>query len=375
MAVSYDFNFTLAGTCPKILAAAQDYAKQNYAMNLGAQNGALDFILSPQNGSVKTEISSTQGGTKVIQAKVTYKQRSLECDVQDGDDAKDVSICDTATEPTEKSVDVAIDDAIATTPKKFTNSNMVQICENTQAWIQEYLDSELRAAREKLDRKILAKIAANRGVNKQQFGGDASASTWVSKTIVGFANSQAIPLTGNFNDVLMDYQNNKFFGYPALIGQGNLQTYYNLAGLACCNSVTPYADALSRAGSAFYLDQQATSVLGPNDGSNDSRALMVAYGASHLLWFNPNQNIMIQPNGSFAFITIPDPVYPALKWDMIMKFDECSEAWIYFFRAAFDVFNVFRSDSFKINDPTPACDDELYGVTGIWGYQFKRATS
>jgi hypothetical protein len=58
-----------------------------------------------------------------------------------------------------------------------------------------------------------------------------------------------------------------------------------------------------------------------------------------------------------------------------MKFDECAEAWVYFYRAAFDVFNVYQTDSFKQNDPTPACDDELYGVTGIWGYQFHHLPS
>jgi hypothetical protein len=368
MAVNNDFNFTLAGVCPQILAAAKDFAGNNYSMNLQKSLGALDFITSPQNGGIKAEYS--QNGPKVVRAKVLYKQRSLPCDIQDGEDAKDVSICDTATEPAEKSVDVAIDDMISTTPKKFTNSNLVQICQDTRAWIMEYMDSDLRAAREKLDQKVLAGIAANRGVNKQQSGTDASASTWVSKTILGTANSQRTPLTGNFNDVIMDYQNNQFTGIPALIGQGNLQTYYSLAGLACCNSVTPYGDALSRSGTAFYLDQNANSVLGPGDGSGDTRAIMTSYGMSHLLWFNLNTNINIQSD-LMAFIVVPDPVYPQLKWDMVMKWDECSEAWVYFYRAAFDIFNVYQSDSFAQNDPTPACDDELFGVTGIWGYQFK----
>lgn len=373
MAVDNSFDFTLAGVCPQILAAAEDFAKSNYSMNLQKALGALDYITSPQNTGISSVEYSGQSGSKIVRAKVLYKQRTLPCEVQDGDDARDVSVCDTASEPAEKSVDVSVDDFIATTPKKFTNANLVQICQDTAGWIRDYLDSDLRAAREKLDQKILAKIATDIGVNKRQNGTDTAADTYTDVTLTGTSNSQKIPLTGNFNEVLMDYQNNQFTGIPVLIGQGHLQTYYTLAGLACCNTATPYADALSRSGSAFYLDQNANSVLGPGDGSGNTRAIMTAFGISHLLWFNPNTNISISTD-HIAFITVPDPVYPQLRWDLCMKFDECSEAWVYFYRAAFDVFNVYQTDSFKQNDPTPACDDELYGVTGIWGYEFAHSS-
>ena len=55
-------------------------------------------------------------------------------------------------------------------------------------------------------------------------------------------------------------------------------------------------------------------------------------------------------------ITIQDPVYPQLKWDMDFKWDECAKTWTYMYSAYFDVFNVFQSDSFKIDNPSPACD-------------------
>ena len=363
-----DFNFDLAGVCEKILRQAKDYAGKNYAMTLQKSLGALDFITSPDNGRIKYELS--QSGTKVVEAKVLYKQRTLPCEIQDGADAKDASVCDTAVEAAEKSVTVRIDDAVATAPRKFTNSNMVQICQDTTAFMREYLDSDKRALREKLNAKILAKIADNIGVNKRQDGTTTAADAYSTEQLLGTSNSQNIPLTGNFNDVLMDYQNNQFTGIPALIGQGNLQTYYTLAGLACCNTATPYADALSRSGSAFFLDQTANSVLGT--ASNETRALMVAFGVSHLLWFNENANIMIN-TGNAAHIVVPDDVYPMLKWNLDFKWDECEKTWIYQQSANFDVFNIYQTDSFKTDDPTPACDDELYGVTGIWGYKFTNA--
>lgn len=374
MAVSNDYNFSLADVCPQILVSAENFAGSNYAMNLSKSLGTLDFITDSRNmGGIKAEYS--QNGSKIIRAKVTYKQRTLPCEVQDGEDAKDVSICDTAVEDNTLSVDVQVDDAIATTPRKFTATNMVQICQDMDSFVREYINSDLRAAREKLNNKILSKIAVNIGVNKRQNGTDTAADTYTDLTVTGTANGQKIPLAGNFNEALMDYQNNLFGGIPAFIGQGNLQTFYNLMGYACCNSsVISYEEALAKANSAFYLDQSATAVLGPNDGSGDTRGLMLAYGASHLLWFNKNAGINIQ-SPTIAHIVIPDPVYPNLSWNMNFKWDECDEVWVYNFSTAFDVFNVFQSDSFKQNDPTPACDDELFGVTGIWGYNFQHATS
>ena len=363
-----DFNFDLEGVCSAILRQAKDLAGKNYAMTLQKSLGALDYITSPANGGIKYEI--TTSGTKVVEAKVLYKQRSLPCEIQDGADAKDATVCDTAVEASEKSVTVRIDDRVATSPRKFTASNMAQICQDTPAFMKEYLDSDKRALREKVNQKILAKLVVDIGVNKRQDGTTTSADAYSTEQLLGTSNSQNIPLTGNFNDVLMDYQNNQFVGIPALIGQGNLQTYFNLAGLACCNATTPFGDALSKSGSAFFLDQTANSVLGT--AASETRALMVAFGASHLLWYNENANINIQA-GNAAHIVIPDDVYPGLKWDLDFKWDECDKVWIYQQSAYFDVFNVFRSDSFKQNDPSPACDDELYGVTGIWGYKFTNA--
>lgn len=361
------FDYTLAGVCEKIIRQTSTMVGRNYSMNLGRKTGALDFILSPDNGGIKA--TYTQEGSKVIRAKVLYKQRSLPCEIQDGADALDATVCDTANEPVEKSADLTVGDGLASYPKKFSNGNLVQICQNTDAWIQEYLYSDLRAMREKLSMKILAKMAVNAGVNVRQNGSTTATNTYTSTDIMSTTNGIKVPLTANWNDVLMDYQNMQFSGTPAFIAQGNLQTAFNLMQYACCNSVTPYADALSKSGSAFYLDQGANAVLGLPTDSRYTRGLMVSYGASQLLWFNLNTNIMID-NDLVKAITIQDPVYPQLRWDMDMKFDICTKTWVYQYSARFDVYNTFKSDAFKQDNPSPACDDELYGVTGIWKYQF-----
>lgn len=364
----------LAGACSILLSQAKELVGDNYQMNLGRKLGALDFITDRRNaGGIKAEYISTQGGKKVVQAKLLYKQRSLPCEVKSGANAMIAGLCDTATTPLEKSVTMTINDRVFIGPKAFKNSDLVQICQDSTAWIQEYLMSDQRAMRERLDERILAKISVGRGVNNRQDGNQTTSLTnsgYTRYSLLGYDSAgNKIPLLANWNDVKMDYQNNQFNGSPAFIGQGNLQTAFELAGYACCNSSTPYDNALMKAGGAFYLDQAANNILGI-PATKVTRALMVAYGASHLLWFNENRNISINTE-IIQHLVLPDPVYPQLKWDVDFKWDECAKSYTYSQSAYFDVFNAFQPDSFKVDSPSPNCDDELYGETGIWGYEFQ----
>lgn len=364
-----EFDFDLGGACERIIAQAKDYAKQNYAGpgGLGRQNGALDFITSPTNGNIKYELSSGSSGKKIKKARVFYKQRTTPDEILTGDDARNSALCDTPVEGEELEVETEITGAIANRPRAFSNEKMVVICQDTPAFVDEFLMTDMRAMRELLNESILALIAADAGrIIHQNGDSDTTAGNYKDKKLLAQDSlGQNIPLTGNYNDLLMDYQNMQFKGLPALIGQGNLQTYFQLAGLACCNTSTPYADALSRSGAAFYLDQSANSVL-----SAANRFIMAAFGVSHLLWFNENNNININTD-VYKHIVIPDPIYPMIKWDLDFKWDPCNalgKVWLYQLRAYYDVFNIFQADSFK-GDNSPEVDDELFGVTGIWGYR------
>lgn len=359
----------LNGACEKIMAQAKDYAKKNYAGpgGLGRAIGTLDFLTSPQNGGVAAELVTSNGGRKLRRARVIYKQRTKPCQILTGDAARAATLCDTGVEREDKEVDVDVSGALKTDVFKISNAKMVVICQDTESWVNEFLMSDFRALREKLDESALALMAAGIGVNNHQDGTTTAAGVYKDKALLKVdANGQNIPLTGVFNDILMDYQNMQFVGVPALIGQGNLQTYYTLAGLACCNSSTPYADALSKAGSAFFLDQGANAVLDAN------KFIMAAFGVSHLLWFNENHNINISSEIQ-KHIVVQDPVIPQLKWDVDFFFDKCTKSWNYQIGGYYDVFNVFQADSFNDDDDSPdnspACSDELMGVMGLWGYR------
>jgi hypothetical protein len=363
-------NFDINGACEKIMAQAKDYAKRNYAGpgGLGRATGTLDFLTSPSNGGVKHELVTSNGGRKLRRARVIYKQRVKPCEWSSGSTALAAGLCDTPNQKEDKEVLVDVSSRIAMEPFKVANEKMVILCQDTESFYNEFISSYLRAGREKLDEVSLALIAAGVGKNIHQDGTTTAAGSYKTLDVITLDSlSQRVPLTGNFSTVIEDYQNMQFNGTPALIGQGNLQSYFTLAGLACCNQSTPYADALSKAGSAFFLDQAANSVLDAN------KALMLAFGSTHLLTFNENNNINLD-NGLVKHIVIPDPVYPQLKWDFDFKWDECTKSWIFFISVYNDIFNLFQADSFNDDDDSPdnspACSDELLGVTGIWGYNF-----
>ena|SRR6478609_7477577 len=351
----------LAGACSTILANMKDLAKNNYAFMLSSKTGTLDFLTNPVNGSVKLELNNAQVGKKYVKTKVLYKQRTKPCQILT--DASVGDLCDTPSTPVEKSTDVTITRRVGTKPKKFSNADMINICQDTQAFINEYLLSDMTAMRTRVNQIALSIIAAGIGKNYEQDGTTTAAGAYKNinllKTPTGFPQ---VPDYPGLAEIKGDYDNNQLNGYPHLIGQGYLQRFMDLANYSCCNSAgVSYDSAIAKSGLAFYLDQSANTVLGAN------KFLSIAPNVTHLLWFNENNNIGINTQ-TVQHLVIPDPIYPSLKWDFDFKWDECDKAWIYTLSAWFDIFNAIKSDAFSSDAGTPDCDDELLGMTGIFGY-------
>lgn len=362
-----NFNLDIGGACEKMVAQAKDYAKKNYPGpgGLGRANGTLDFLTDPNNGGVTSDLISSGG--KIKRARVLYKQRTKPCEILTGTIALNSKLCDNYEISDVKEVTISINRRIATTPRAFPNERMVAICQDTTTFVNEFLMSDQRAGREQLDTQFLSLLAGNVGRNYRQDGTLVTGGNYQDVALLkSDANGQKIPLTGNYNDIKMDYQNMEFTGIPYLIGQGNLQTFYSLAQFACCNQATPYASAIQGAGAAFMLDQAVNSTLAAN------RFLMVAPGIEHALFFNENTNINISTE-VIKHVVIPDTVYPQIKWDLDFKWDECAKVWIYQQSLYYGLFNVIQADSFNSDSSSPSsCTDELAGVTGVWGF---RATS
>lgn len=353
------YNSGLNGLCEDIVAQMESLQGDNYTFKMGKQNGALDAVLNPinqQNSPVEIlSLSDSRG--KLKSARVVYKEQLAESEAVDGTTAEGKGLCDTSYEPEPKEVNVAIDDAVGMLrPLGFTESKLREYCQDSKAFMNDYLFETLRVLREKFSQKILTDISADIGKNYEEDGTTTAAGAYKSVDII---NTDGTPLYQGFDEMIGDYENNNLNGTPILIGEGNWSKYHRLQGAVCCNSTTPFGDVdPADSGVLFFKDQHANSILGSNKG------LVIAPGASQLITFQENDHLNLESD-IVKHIVIPDPVYGnALRWDLDFKWDECNKKWVYFVRTYYKIFNTFQSDAFPSGSPL----GDRNGMTGIFGY-------
>lgn len=375
------FDHNIVGACQNIEREAETLAGSNYAFMLGRANGALDFVTAADNGGVETELISKPGdnGNKLAKLRVYYDQPLRSCQAST---SLTTNVCnDTPISVARKSFEKAIGKKISTPPMRFTNDELVIICQGSKEYIQKWLINSVRAAKERWNEVIIAELSTFRGKKYRHSGSEAPASEWTDLQLLASSGGQYLPLPGNYIQVEQDFRNMKLTGVPAIIGHGNLDTFYRLHGMSCCNQATPYAEALQGAGAAFFYDHVVGDVLG---GAN--RFLVIPFGIIHILTFNENQNI-ITVNGKSDLGTeihsvIPDPDglttytngkrHPVM-WNFDVKWDCTNKSWKYMFSLHWDIFNVYQSDSFASDTGTPDCSDDLLGMTGVFGYNATNA--
>jgi len=370
------FDHNLIGACNNIRKEAEDLAGSNYAGRLGRINGALDFITSPENGGVDSNLVSAPGsnGSKLAQLQVTYDQRARPCQAST---SLTTNVCnDAAVRVTRKQFIKSIGKKITSPTYGFTNDELIIICKGSKEYIQSWLLSGVRAAKERWNEVLIAEFGALLGKKYRHDGTEVAAGTYTDVQLLFSSNGQNLPQPGNYITIEQDFRNMQLTGVPAIIGNGNLDTFYRLHGMSCCNQATPYAEAIRNAGAAYFYDHVINDVLGAN------RFLVIPFGILHLLTFNQNKNIEevfgSGQLGTEVHITVPDPdgltqftngqVLP-IMWNFDMKWDCTQNLWKYQFSLHWDLFNVYQSDSFATDTGTPDCSDDLVGMTGVFGYR------
>lgn len=362
------FDHGLVGACEYIRREAEDLAGENYAFNLGRINGALDMLTSPDNGGIETELITAPGsnGSKLAQLRVLYDQRSRPCQAST---SLTTNVCnDTGITPVRKQFFKSIGKKISSPVRSFTNDQLVIICKGSKEFIRSWLVNDLRATRERLNEVLLAELNAMVGKNYGWDESTTSAGSYKDIQVLTTQSGQDIPTPANYVTIEQDFKNMQLTGLPAIIGAGNFDRFMRLHGLSCCNSTTPYGEAVLSAGSAYFYDHSANDVLGAN------KLLVLPFGVVHLLQFNENENIKdVFGNdgnlGTEIHTTIPDPAGYPIKWNFDMKWDCTTKTWKYMYSVHWDIFNVYQTDSFGTDTGTPDCTDELIGMTGVFGYR------
>lgn len=373
------FDHNLIGACENIRREAEDLAGSNYAFHLGRANGMLDFMTSPDNGGVDTELISPPGtnGTKLAQLKVLYDQPARACQAST---SLTTNVCnDAGITPTRKQFIKSIGKKISSPIYTFTNDQLVIICKGSKEFIQSWLLNGVRATKERWNEVLLAEVNAMVGKQYHWDGTETPSGQYYDLQLLFAQNGQDLPQPANFLTIEQDFKNMKLGGYPALIGNGYLDRFIRLNNMACCNQSTPYAQAIQTAGVAYFYDHMADNILGSN------RFLGIPFGILHLLTFNQNKNIEeVLGNGNLGteiHITVPDPdgltiftngkTHP-IMWNFDMKWDCTNLSWKYMFSLHWDLFNVYQSDSFASDTGTPDCSDDLLGATMVMGYRATR---
>jgi hypothetical protein len=356
------------GACDAFRLEATAMAGENAPFNLGRANGALDFITDPNNDRGVEVMTLGNDSENVRTARILYDQRTRPCQVSTD---PNTNICnDTGITVTRKQAFAQIDKKISSPARYFTVEDMAVLCKDKNTFIRERLDNDLRATRERFDEIILAEMAARKGKRYGWDGTTTAAGVDTNIQLLDNNNTQQpdqdLPLAGNFVNIQMDYANMQFSGAPAVIGQGYFDKFIRLQKLSCCNSATPYEDAIQAAGVAYFFDQSANAVLGNN------KILVIPRGILHLLTYNVNNIIKINEPLE-AHTVVSDPVNPRIKWNLDFKWDCTTNRWKYMYSLHWTMFNVIQSDSFGTDTGTPDCGDELFGVTGVWGYQVTRS--
>lgn len=360
-------NLDIVGACERIVKFSGDLARQNYAFNLHKKTGALSFITSPENGSIDSSLISYQSGRKLAKLLMRYDQRTKACQISDNCDD---NVCDAGSTPLRKEAEITINQCVKTPVREYSNEDMAALCEDTETFMRTRGFSDIAAAHEHLDKKTLAWLDSQIGVNHEFDGTTTSAGSYKTVDIIGADGGQPVPLPGNWASVLLDYENNQLTGVPAVIGQGNLQLFYKLQKMSCCNSTTPYGEENFDGDARFYLSQSANEVLGNNN------FILAAFRTNYMLTFNENANIQATGvNSSDRFnIVVPDPMGMPFSWNLDFYFDNCTKSWKWMYSLLYGFFNVYQDDSFSSNgddaspDVSPDCDDDLLGMTGVFGY-------
>lgn len=359
-----NYNLDIIGACEKIRVEAENLAGQNYAYNLKKKTGALDFITSPENGGVDASLISYDNGRKIARMRLLYDQRTKDCEIVTDCNQ---NVCDEGSTPVRKEAIISISRCLKTPVREYHNDDMVALCKDTQAFMRDRMMSDVIAAHQKFSKLILADLDDALGKNVEWDGSSTAAGQYKDIELIRSVSGQRIPQVGNWGEVMLDYENNQLVGQPAVIGQGNLQMFYKLHGWSCCNATTPYGEANIDNDARFYLDQSANNVLGAN------KFILASYGIFKLLTFNENRNIGINTPIE-QHIVIRDPMGYPFDWDLDFYFDKCDKMWKSQMSLVWGTFNVYRDDSFAADgegsspDASPDCNDELDGMTGVFGY-------
>lgn len=365
MATLYDPD--VPGICERILRDLRDMAQPNAPETAVHMNGTLNAMLSPYNNRSAWEPLGVNDGT-VRQMRIKYLRRGIVDDVLE--DFADIE-CGIGTDPAYTEITMEITEEIAMPAITISEMDMKKLCmtgADYEGWRDRVLLTNMDALRTKLSRNILQKIALNCiGVNINNVEtGAPSPNPKNINVLTGDCNAVC---ADGISELLIDYEDNQLNGAPIIIGQGNWQKAMMGLDWGCCNTsgidMNKVRASINAHQSAWFKDTGSNAILGQDN------ILVLAPGAVQFIPWNPFKGMEKAWNGNFAHLTLPDPVFPGLKWAWHIKYTDCTDDtglgtyWMNL-KAMWDVFCI-PGDAFQAGD-------DIFGMTGAMIYHAQAAS-
>lgn len=327
----------LSSICPAIQQGLTEIYGANLSSKLRSDLGMLKALTSPQNKAGFTMSPLSVKG-KVKKVQVIWTPRLCE-------DAfgADPNTCDATIFPEPYSDEISGFTPLFSEWIGFEKSDLDLLCQDNEEYRMQFIKDNFEPFFSKLNKEVLAVIAANFG----NWGNGSNAAK--SYEMINSSNA------GNFEgeaDFMLDMKEININDKPFVVGAGNMYKYALMSKIGCCNDGG--IDMSQTGNFNMFFDQAVNTVIGAN------HFVAMAPGMVQLVFHNEFVDKFVMINDSFVMTTIVDPA-TNLSLDLHIRFDDCQKQWAIKFGLNYKVI-FFPSQVFSYCDALSGVNFLLHGI-------------
>lgn len=329
--------------------------------------GMLNYLQSPLSGRViNTTMLNNSGNSEYRPVQIRYTPHKGEGNVIDDD-----SVASCAKVAQRRDIIAEYQPTLYVEDKFTIEEDYVRQNGENGFKLQQRLNMEfresMRVLREKINEKLFAKAATVFGANPAQGTG---AGQYTELTLLKTATGA---IDDRYFDVIKNDQEDNYqmgAGDIGIVGLGQARRYMNRLAVGNANDAgIDYRAVAAEFGMVLFKDSYTNSVLGDPDN-----VLAFYPGAAQFYQYNLFRgDFAIKVTETHIKGTMPDPIFPGITYDYILKYDDNCEtgnglqgAWVGRVLTYFDLFTI----------PEGAFGDtyaDLNDFNGIVGYKITQA--
>tara|TARA_R110000782_G_scaffold70073_2_gene140850 strand:+ start:711 stop:1790 length:1080 start_codon:yes stop_codon:yes gene_type:complete len=284
----------------------------NDPSNYGKMTGTLNWLFSAQNpNTIETIMNQASSNGKYKPVQISYLPKKGTNDVISAATGLN---CDSTVTRREL---VNTYNPSLFVGDKFTISESI-VREGTLEQVSQRMAIELRDAmrncREQMNTGIFTAASTVIGSNP------AAGTNKGAYTTINLLNSDTTVSADAFDDLKIHQEDNYMTGDMGLVGLGKARKYFNrLAVGSASDGGVDINKVFEQYGMVLFKDSDTTDVLG-----NADRILAMYPGLAQFYSYNfyDNTDAAHSIAGDIMKTTITDPVYPQIKYDYKLKYDD-----------------------------------------------------